>query len=278
MRTGTMTALALAALLFAAAPAEAKGGRLLKVRGKLTAPEEESDAKGKFMLAVASSGDRVRERMILAARGLDADLEHEVLIGDDLDGAASFGELTVRGRGHAVFRFRSGRDDYPDGIDALADLGGQTIFVVADDEVVLEGDIPEFVEPGAGEEPGEGSFAFGIGAAKLSPPEDDDDSDARGRLVAAALDTPRGAREWIHLVAVRLDSDKEYGVWLIDGEDEDKLGTLRPRGRFGVAFLVLDTRSGHDLPDHLSELAGRTVEVRDSGDTVILEGEFPALE
>lgn len=272
--------LALALLLVVAIPgvAVAKGVTVQKVRGDLAAADE-SEAAGKFVLTAVTSGDRGFERLDVVAKGLDPDAEYEVLLGESLDDAVSFGEMKVRGkRGYGRLRFHSRRDDYPEGVDALADLSGGAIFVRSGDETVLEGEIPDFVSPGTGDEAGEGSFAAGFGAAKLTPTEDGD-SHAGAFLEALALVGPGGAREFVGIQAWMLDPDQDYGVFLVgeDGADDDELGTLDPRGRFGVAFLKLDTGRDDELPAHLAALGGRTVEVRDEAGGAVLTGTFPEL-
>jgi hypothetical protein len=267
------------ALLVAPFLADAAGLSVRSVRGDLTAVDEDSDAKGRFTLLTLASGRRGSEKLFIEVKGLDKDTEYEVLLGEDVDDAASFGEITIRGRrGAGRFRFSSRRDDYPDGVDGLDDFSGDSIFVVAGDETVLEGDIPAF----AGlddEEVDEGALAFGFGKEKLSPPEDDD-SRARGWLLTAAVNSSRGSREWLSVTVIFLDKDEEYDVVLLgeDGGDDETLGTIDPRSRLGLGALILDTARDDELPDHPSDLAGRGIEVRDSDGNVVLEGEFPALE
>jgi hypothetical protein len=276
MNRAILAFLAVAVLLLAPPVVEAKGLKAQKVKGDLTAAEEGSDLKGRFALVTLTSGDRGREKLFVIAKGLDRDSEYEVLLGEDVDGAVSFGEMKVRGRrGIGRFRFSSRKHDYPDGVDSLLDFSGEKIFVVSGDETVLSGDIPGFAGL-TDDEVDEGAFAFGFGKEKLAPPEDVD-SLARGLLLAAAVNTSQGSREWMGVIVFLLDRGEEYDVVLVgeDGADDVELGTVEPRGFFGFAKLTLE---GDDLPDHPANLEGRTLEVRDSDGEVALTGTVPALE
>ena len=124
--------LALIVLLASAAAVEAKSFTLKKVRGTLKASEDCPDAKGRFMLGIVFSGDDTRERLVVVAKKLDADTEYEVLLGDSLEKAVSFGELKVRKRGFGWLKVR--KDDFPEDVDSLVDFSGANLYVVADEE------------------------------------------------------------------------------------------------------------------------------------------------
>jgi len=268
--------LALIVLLAATAAVEAKSFTLKKVRGTLDAPEDDSDAKGRFMLGIVLAGDDTRERLVVVAKKLDADTEYEVLLGDSLEKAVSFGELKVRKRGYGWLKVR--KDDFPEDVDSLVDFSGANLYVVADEETVLEGEIPEFVDPVSDDDAGEGSFAFGFGEAALSVPDGSDD-EARGRITVAAVNTPRGAREMVTILAARLERGETYDVYLVsDDADDEELGSFKTRKWLGFGVLVVDTGREGELPDHVGELAGRTVEVRNADGDTVLTGEFPSID
>jgi hypothetical protein len=266
------TLLALLALLAMTTVADARGFTFQKVRGGLEAEDAESKAKGRFALLAVTSAEKKGEKLLVVARGLDKDTDYDVVLEDADGNAYTFGEMRVFRRGHGLFRFSSKRHDLPEGVDGLADFSGGSLSVASGETTVLSGDIPAFVDPGTSDEPGEGSLAFGVGAERLEKAEGTD-LDAAAKLYAVAVNTWKGARERLSLYAIGLDRDEEYGVYVGD----EKIGTLRPWSRFGIARLVLDTGRGHDLPDHLSSLAGKAVEVRDPAGDAVLTGEFPAL-
>jgi len=275
MRTLKTVSLVLMAVALLVTAAQAKSFTFKKVKGSLEASDDESNAKGKFLLGIVLAGDDTKERLIVVGKGLDPDLDYEVYLGESVDDGVSFGELTVRGRGYGYLKIR--KDDFPDDADSLMDFSGESIFVVTDGETVLEGEIPEFVDPDPDDEAGEGSLAFGFGETKLEVP-DDVETDARARLFVASINTYRGAREMLTLMAVRLDDEETYGVYVVnDDADDDELGSLSPRTRWGIATLVLDTGRDDELPDHLGELGGKTIEVRNADGDVILTGEIPTL-
>lgn len=265
----------LLAVCMLVAAVEAKSFTLKRVKGKLEATDDESNAKGRFLLGVVLAGNDAKERLIVVAKGLDPDLDYDVVLGENVVDGVSAGELTVRGRGYGLLKL--GKADFPEGMDSLTDFSGESIFVVEDGETVLEGGIPDFVDPDPDDEAGEGSIAFGFGETQLDAPSGVD-TDARARLFIASINSYRGAREMLTLLAARLDVDETYGVYLVnEGADDDELGSLSPRTRWGFATLVLDTGRNDELPDHLGELGGKTVEVRNSDGDVILTGEIPSL-
>jgi hypothetical protein len=268
--------IAVLVLLSAAVAVEAKRFTLKKVRGTLEATDEESNARGKFLLGVVLAGDDSRERLVVVAKKLDEDTDYEVLLGEDVDGAVSFGDLRVNRRGYGFLRVK--KADFPDDVDSLTDFSGQSVFVVTDDETVLSGDIPEFVDPGTDDEAGDGALAFGYGDGDLEVPADSD-GDGAGRIVVAAISTPRGAREMVSVVVRGLSKREACDVYLVsDGADDEKLGSFTARGWFGLGILILDTGRGAELPDHVGELAGMTVEVRNEDGDTVLTGEFPSIE
>jgi hypothetical protein len=275
MKKALLLVTALAALAAVGSRAEAVGITVKQVRGELTAADD-SSATGRFALTAITSGDRGAEKLLVFASGLDAPVACEVVLGEDVQTGTPFGELVFRGsRGAGIFRFSSLRDEYPDDETRLSDFSGGKIFVVADGSAVLEGVIPEFVDPD-GDDAAEDSFAVGAGLGALTPPEEFA-VDAVGMVSALAVNVYGRARERLAIRTIGLDRGAEYGVYLT-GDEETLLGSFAPRGFLGVGSLVLDTGKGDTLPAHLGGLVGVGIEVRDEEGTVVLAGSVPKLE
>lgn len=281
-RTIAATAMA-ATLLVGAADANAA---ILKqgVRGKLAAADAESGAQGRFRILIRDRGERHWESLLVAARGLDttADEEgarpeyHAYLI-DSEAAETDMGALRLRRGGRAVLRFNTRRDALPDGVESLADFGGGTIEVRLGDEVVLSGDVPEFLGVGDGNEEGSGAAAKGHASSRLTPL--DEEGRGRGFVTASIRNLPRGVDERIVVEIIRTgDRGDTFSVTLNpEVGPETLLGEIRLRGRLGVGRLVLSTVRGDALPDSVLELGGTPVEVRDAEGTVVLSGTFPGF-
>ncbi|NUN53792.1 MAG: hypothetical protein HUU06_13550 [Planctomycetaceae bacterium] len=149
-----LAAAALAALLsLPLPPAAAASGGTQVVRGRLLPTDDGSDATGKFAVAVTTRGERVKEALAVDAWGLDATKgdggnlpSYRVfLVSADGETEADFGEAFLSARGRAKLRFSSARQDYPENADPLADFAGGRVEVRLEGDVVLEGDIPDFL-------------------------------------------------------------------------------------------------------------------------------------
>ncbi|MCU0726794.1 MAG: hypothetical protein MUE73_13570 [Planctomycetes bacterium] len=275
MKTVLPFVLSLAVVAALVCPVEAAGLTIQRVRGELASTEDGSSATGRFALTVVTSGDRGAGKLLVFAGGLDAGNVCEVVLGEDVDTGTPFGELEFRGsRGFATFRFSSLRDSWPEGVTSLADFSGQKLFVVSDGSPVLEGAIPDFVDPDGGDAE-EGTFAVGAGLGALTPPADSG-IDAVGAVSALAVNLFERARERLAFRVIGLDRGAEYAVWLT-GDEETELGSFTARGFLGLGSLVLDTGRGDTLPGHLGGLAGAGLEVRDADGSVVLAGSIPRL-
>ncbi len=270
------TALAVFLVLALLAPAADAGITVKKVHGDLEA-QDGSEAVGRFALLTVTSGGSGLSKLVVFAEGLDPETVYQVHLGDE-SGWVWFGDLVFRGsKGYAAYKFNSLRDEYPEGVTSLAEFSGRSMLVALEDGTpVLSGAIPAFVAPGTGEDPAEDSIAVGAGVEKLSPPEGAD-TFARGLVTALAVNVVDGVRERLGVAFFGLETGEEYSVYLA-GDEPVLLGTVTPRGFFGIGRLVLDTGRGDTLPDHLGALSGRGLEIRDSGDEVVLSGVVPSLE
>ena len=256
------------------------------VRGKLRASADESDAAGRFNMDVREKGDRAKERLGFTATGLDAAKDDNgvrptydlVLITSD-DAEADLGAVKLRRNGAAKFKYRSKQDGLGDDFDGLADFGGGTIELRDGDDVVLEGDIPEFLSAGDDPEPGDGATYEARNSRKLKPTTDD--SDAKGFITAQSKAMPRSDFDRVVVEVIRAGRrGDELTVVAIDRNtgDETELGTLKLRGRFQAGALKLDTRKGDEIPGGgIGDLDGQSIEVRDGDDAVVLSGRFPSL-
>ena len=123
------------------------------------------------------------------------------------------------------------------------------------------------------------------GAARLKPPSGASDTNARG--VLEAKHTPatsrRGTeRSWIHIKVNKLDKG-DYTVWMDDPSDQDTstadTGASFSTNRRGNGRAGFDTKGGGSLPfgAALTDLVGKTVEIHDASDNVVLTGTFPRL-
>jgi len=254
------------------------------VHGRIRATAEDSDSQGRFVMSVTERGDRSKERLAFTASDLDARKDDEgnrptydlVLITSD-DDEAELGSVRLRRNGDAKFKLRA-RDDLGDGFDGLEDFGGGTIELRDGDDVVLEGDVPDFLGAGDDPEPGDGASFEARNTRRLRP--DDDESRAKGFITARSIFKPRADYDRIFVEVIFAGrGGAELTVVAIDrDEEETELGTLRLRGRFKAGKLRIDTRRGDDIPGgSIGDLEGQKVEVR-NGDDVVLSGRFPTLD
>jgi hypothetical protein len=267
----TLTVLVLCAMI---GTATAGSASLVKVSGEFVA-DGDSQATAKFKILTGELADRKHERLHVRARGLEADTEYDVLLGATLDDAVSFGVLSVRRGGRATLRWRSKKDGYPDGVETLTAFGGESIYIVADDTVVLTADIPEF--PDLESDVSEGAAAVGFGWGALACP-DDSNCRATANISVAAANTHGGLHEGIMVLAMRLERNCKYEVVAIDADDsETPLGTMKARSRLGFGYLSIGGRNDSELPEKLANLAGQRVQIRDQDGNVVLEGICPSL-
>ncbi|MCK6482222.1 MAG: hypothetical protein L6R43_19375 [Planctomycetes bacterium] len=282
-----LAAAALAALLsLPLPPAAAASGGTQVVRGRLLPTDDGSDATGKFAVAVTTRGERVKEALAVDAWGLDATKgdggnlpSYRVfLVSADGETEADFGEAFLSARGRAKLRFSSARQDYPENADPLADFAGGRVEVRLEGDVVLEGDIPDFL--GIDDENGKGSGAAARAWASTRLRHTRDAKDAKGILWCLYASKPRGEVEALDIecLAVGDPGDEVTAVAIDDEGNETELGAMTVRTRYGVAVLRLSTKRGEEIPGGgVLALAGQDVEVRAADGTVLLTGVFPSL-
>lgn len=283
MRVRTLIAVA-AALTFAVGAVTAEAGRIKsKVRGKLTSDTSGVRTKARFKITSIEKNGTLKEKIQLLVKKLDVEKDdngdrptYDVILLDADETEYDFGELRLRRGGIGTFRWTSRRDDYPDGLDDLTDLGGGTFEVrdASDDSVVVSGDIPEFA--GLDDDNVDGARTRGVDRNRLRP--DDDTSVARGIVRAVSANRPGGDFDRISVAVSGLArGGGPYAVVIVDGDTEIDLGDIRTRGRRGVGKLDLDSDDPDFPDDDVLDLAGLDVEVRADDDSVVLSGTFPTI-
>jgi hypothetical protein len=287
MKSALLAPVVLAAVLaFGAAPAEARVNTSQVVRGRLLPTDTESDAHGTFRMLVQDRGEAHREFLYVDAWGLDTTRDgdgnlpsyHVFLVNADGSVEADFGEAYLSPRGRVKLRFHSARESFPDGVDTLKDFAGGTVEVRLGADVILSGDVPDFIGIGDDNEPGSGAAARALGVARLHAT--DAGGRAKGFLEALYVNRPRVQIEAIRVECLRLGvAGEEFNVVAVDGTGgETTLGTMVARTRFAIAVLHLSTRRGDTIPGGgVLALAGQTVEVRDADGVAWLTGTFPDL-
>ncbi len=284
----TLAAALSAALLLAPAVAVALVTKQV-VRGKMEAVADDSSdaAKGRFRIRSNERGDNLYESIRFWGARLDAEKDddgkrpeyHVWLVDADEEVEADFGQARLNGKGRSAFRFHTRRDVLPDDVDAIRDFGGGTIQLRLGDDVVLEGDVPDFI--GITDDNEEGSHQAARAKAATRLKATDDGGKARGFIRARIQNRPRGTESQIRVKVVLLGKARDvfYVVAIDDDDEETKIGRFQVRSRLGIGSLFLDTRRDDEIPGgDILDLGGQDVEVRDADGTVVMTGTFPSLE
>lgn len=287
MKTLLLASAALAATLaLGGSPAEARITTWQAVHGRLVPTNSESEAHGKFEMLVQRRGDHARERLKVQAWGMDVTRDGDgnlpsyrvFLVVADASFEADFGEAFLSARGRARLGFRSGASSFPDGVESLAQFAGGKVEIRLGSDVILAGDVPEFLGLDDDNEPGSGAAAGALGVVRLHAT--DAGGRAHGVLEALYVNRPRVEVEAIHVECLRLGRRGEtFDVVAVDGSGgETTLGSMVARTRLGIGILHLSTRRGDTIPGGgVLALGGQRVEVRDADGVVLLVGRFPTL-
>lgn len=285
MRTTILAAAALALLAFGT-PAEARIVTSQVVRGRLHPVDDESRAYGKFRIMVQARGEAGREFLDIDAWHLDATKDgdgnlpsyHGWLVNADRSVAADFGACRITERGRIGLRFASARMDFPEGVSTLKDFAGGQVQVRLGEDLVLSGDVPDFLgildDNAAGS--GAAARAFGIHRLKAT----DAGGDAKGFVEALYVNRPRVTVEALRVECVGLKRiGDEFSVVAVDADgNETRLGSMVARTRLGIGILHLSTRAGDEIPGGgVLALGGQKIEVRAADGTAWLVGRFPDL-
>lgn len=273
IRTWTVAALALLAIPLVAGAGVVRSA----VHGRLAAVAQGGTESGRFRLIV---GDRSNsshiEKIEAEARQLDSTIEYHVfLVKSGGTDAADFGAMHVGPHGHAGLRFTTRLTSLPSGVTTISDYAGGTVEVRDGSTAVLSGTVPNFIgltDPGS-----HGSAAFGHDRQRLTAV--DTSFRGRGVIIARRQNLPGGVREEMRVTCGRMDSGATYTAVIIATDlSETSLGTFTTSDPLGLGGFRLATARGDTIPGgSILDLAGQTVEVRDSGGTAVLRGTFPTL-
>jgi hypothetical protein len=248
------------------------------VRGNMQPVTQGGSERGRFRLLVGErSNGATFERIEAATRSLDSATEYRLfLVKSGGTDAADFGSVRVGPHGFGGFRFDTRFASLPSGVTTLSDYGGGTIEVRAGDTAVLTGSVPEFIDIGDGSGPG--AAAFGHDRQALRPV--DASFAGRGVILARRQDLPIGVREELRVKCGHMSSGATYTVVAIASDaTETELGTFTTSDPLGIGGFRLATARGDTIPGGgVLDLAGQSVEVRDSGGIAVLTGTFPTFE
>jgi hypothetical protein len=277
MRSRTLVILAVSALGlmvgtgFAAKGPKAKDKQDSQISLVRPDPAPDEDAQGTLRIRTHKGKDRFD----IHVQKVDASQAHDVFIEDPAESAAFVHVTTLSGDGDDLklaLDTKKG-DALPLGVPQVADLIGRRVEIRAGDgQVLLFGDVPPF---GLSKKPGKAKADIGApdGApapemhAKLSLRSKADKGQERIELKAKKVPWNDGPFD------VFVEDGVGSGVFVNAGDvqkESDSEGSYRR-----------DTKKGQSLPagvSFVSELAGRTIEVRNELDVVYLRGTIPAVE
>ncbi len=292
-------AAALAALLFAAAPADAGRGFLARQPLHRVPGTGETDARGGFSAWLRVRSDHsVVQGISVWFRGL-VDAEGATLYmakpGDAEPTEVGAFAVSDNGSGHWAIELNSNREDNPAlplGVENVLKLARGRIHVRIPsgeeaDTTVLQAVIGDFgfrdLDLGAG---AAGEKSRAVALRQAPPPGIAPDEVAAGKA-RIFRKRPRGSTsegyEGLQVFASGLTEDGGYDVWIEDGVGDLRFvgtGDATPEGLF---FFSLDSRAGDAIPSDLDAedvrgLGGRRLEVRRSGfDEYSLAAVLPRL-
>ena len=254
------------------------------VRGRVTAVDTSSGARGEFRLDVRLHNTKTTETLTFRGDRLGAlpdalghvPVYHVVLIDAGATTTADFGATRLSRGGHAGLHFDSRHTDFPGGVATLTQFGGGTFELQRDGAAVLRGSIPTFV--GLTGKSAPGAVATFHGNSRLGPTASG--GAGRGTIDAFASNGPHRVVQRLR-IAVRILGTiaNPFSVVAIDSLGaETPLGTITTRGSHGDGALTFDTRRGANIPTgDLAGLSGMKIEVRNGAGTAVLTGNFPSV-
>jgi hypothetical protein len=245
-------------------------GPPLKARADLEAPAGApfADAKGRIDVRFENpdSHHAARSRLKIKVEHLGRSSHYTLWVN-----GTQFGELTTKGDGNAEFKVDTKKgDELPLGV-TLEQLAGATIEVRDDSgAVVLTGTFPS-LQPEHGDHVKDRNELTSTVAG------------AKGRVEAEfkAADAHHAEESKLTIKVEHLSGDTEYTLWGTNPATGtvEQFGTLTTKSDGNAEFKV-ETKKGDALPfgATLADLAGGTLEVRDSSGTAVLTGTFPDID
>ncbi|MBM3985067.1 MAG: hypothetical protein FJ296_05160 [Planctomycetes bacterium] len=237
--------------------------RLFLTRPVSGAPD--LDATGSVLVRSYDGGDR--ERFDLRIHNVLPEMVHELWVADETDTLVLVAEL----EGGKSKKYSVDTDDgetLPLGL-TLAELAGRRIEVQADSQLLLQSVVPTFVDDAQLKSATE-ILDVATGSPNLG---------AQGKLFVKAND--KQGLQFLRLKAKDLGFQSfSYTLWIDDGEGTMvEVGSIEQYGKRKGRF-VSNTRSGKPLPLgvlYLSDIVGRTIEVRNNLGEAILDEKIPPL-
>jgi hypothetical protein len=271
-RTFVLVGSALALMVASGFAAKGPGGEKKDSQVSLVRPESPPDSDAKGSLRIRS--DKNRERFDIHVEKVDGSQAHEVWIEDPADSALFTQTSTLEGNGGSLslkLDTKKG-DPLPLGAVNTEALVGRRVEIRAGGQVVLQGEVPPY---GLSKKPAKAKV-------DISAPDGAPAPDMSGKL--SLRSKANKGQERIDLKTKHVPwNDGPFRVFVEDGvasavfvdggdleQDSDTEGHFRR-----------DTKQGQSLPggvNFVSELAGRTIEVRNGADVVYLRGTIPTLE
>lgn len=150
-----------------------------------------------------------------------------------------------------------------------------------------DGDAGHDTDGDKGRDQGEARGRPSRGTSALTPPAGAADADATGRADVKLFPAigHRPARSWFRIFAAKLPANASFTLWIDDPSTADpavvQVGTATyASDAEGDLKIRFDTKRGDSLPfgATLTALAGKAVEIHDSGGHVVLAGQVPAAQ
>lgn len=247
----------------AAASPNVQSTRLFLTRPVSGAPD--LDATGSVWVRSYDGGDR--ERFDLRIQNVLPGMVHELWVADETDTLVFIAEL----EGGKSKKYTVDTDDgetLPLGL-TLAELAGRRLEVQVEGQLLLQSVVPTFVDDAKLK-----SATEVLDVAAGSP-----NLGAQGKLFVKAND--KQGLQFLRLKAKDLGFQSfSYTLWIDDGEGTMvDVGAIEQYGKRKGRF-VSNTRSGKPLPLgvlYLSDIVGRSIEVRNNLGQVILDEKIPPL-
>lgn len=247
----------------AAASPNVQSTRLFLTRPVSGAPD--LDATGSVWVRSYDGGDR--ERFDLRIQNVLPGMVHELWVADETDTLVFIAELA----GGKSKKFSVDTDDgetLPLGL-TLAELAGRRLEVQVEGQLLLQSVVPTFIDDAKLKTATE-ILDVAAGSPNLG---------AQGKLFVKAND--KQGLQFLRLKAKDLGFQSfSYTLWIDDGEGGMvEVGAIEQYGKRKGRF-VSNTRNGKPLPLgvlYLSDIVGRTVEVRNNLGQAILDEKIPPL-
>lgn len=256
----------------------------LKAEAPLTRPAGAPDSNAKGEVKIEHDLDKDRHKLWVEAENIDTSLSFEAWIADAGGTMQFVGVMPIDDPGEVEIEFDS--DDGPPlpfGASTVESLSGRAVEVRSGGQIYLTGTIPSFNGSGGGGGGGSGSGGGDWIKVKQSlvRPANSPDSDVTG-YVEVRYRTKDNDQKF-KVEAEHIDTNVSFSVFL---ETAVGSGVMQNVGSMKIddsneVELEIETEDGDALPfgvAHVSELAGRSVEVRDAGNAIYLAGVIPDID